>query len=235
MRIAAFLLAAFAQVAMAWQLPQPDPESQAYRVGGGVSSPSVLARTEVVRTDEARAEYIYGFALLKLVVSADGAPRDIVVIKGLGYGLDQAAVECVRHWKFKPGLKNGVAVDVIATVEVNFPPDAKLVTQDTGLHAPVLLSPSNGQIFNKDHLSVTLDWQPSAYAVAWVVERDFAINEKWRGDSYTLPGLLRFTKIPSLTFEEQPGVDKERWRVWPLNQKHERGVPSEWRTLQFVQ
>jgi len=235
MRIAAFLLAAFAQLAMAWQLPETGAESRVYGPGRDVSLPSVLIKREPVRTDEARNAYISGEAYLQLVVSADGSPRDIVVGKGLGYGLDEAAVECVRHWQFKPGLKNGVPVNVKVTVKVNFPPGPPLATQDTGLPAPVLLSPPDGRVVSKDHPSITLDWQPSAYAVAWVVERDFAINEKWRGDSYTLPGLLRFTKIPSLTFEEQPGVDKERWRVWPLNQKHERGVPSEWRTLQFVQ
>ena len=234
MRIAAYLLVEFTQLALGWQLLQTDPGVRVYRLGGSVSAPSVLTKNEPTRTDKARAEYISGTEFLELVVNADGSPRNIVVRTGLGYGLEDAAVECVRQWRFKPGMKDGVPVNTLVTVEINFPPGPPLATQDTGLPAPVLLSPPDGQVFSKDHLSITLDWQPSAFAVAWVVERDFGTPEKWASETSTIPGHLRFTKIPKLAFEESPGLGKERWRVWPLNYNHERGLPSEWRVIQFA-
>jgi TonB family protein len=42
------------------------------------------------------------------------------VIRPLGLGLDQKAIEAVEKWKFKPGMKDGKPVAVQATIEVNF-------------------------------------------------------------------------------------------------------------------
>ena len=46
--------------------------------------------------------------------------RDIRVLRSLGFGLDEKAIEAVKKWKFRPGSKNGQAVAVQATIEVNF-------------------------------------------------------------------------------------------------------------------
>ena len=42
------------------------------------------------------------------------------VIRGIGLGLDEKAVEAVRQYKFKPAMKNGQPVTVEMNVEVNF-------------------------------------------------------------------------------------------------------------------
>ena len=44
----------------------------------------------------------------------------IRVVRPLGMGLDEKAVEAVGKWKFKPGQKDGHPVAVMANVEVNF-------------------------------------------------------------------------------------------------------------------
>jgi len=41
-------------------------------------------------------------------------------MRSLGLGLDQKAIEAVRQWRFKPGMKEDQPVSVKATVEVNF-------------------------------------------------------------------------------------------------------------------
>ena len=46
--------------------------------------------------------------------------RDITVVRSLEPGLDDKAVSAVQQWKFQPGAKDGQAVDVKATIEVNF-------------------------------------------------------------------------------------------------------------------
>jgi TonB family protein len=58
--------------------------------------------------------------LLSIVVDTEGRARNIHVVKSLGMGLDEKAIEAVERWRFKPGLRNGQAVNVQATIEVNF-------------------------------------------------------------------------------------------------------------------
>ncbi len=92
----------------------------AFRVGGGVSAPSVLFKVEPEYSEEARKAKFQGTVVLAIVVDPSGKARDIRVIRPLGLGLDEKAIEAVMKWRFKPGLKDGAAVPVQATVEVNF-------------------------------------------------------------------------------------------------------------------
>jgi TonB family protein len=45
---------------------------------------------------------------------------NVRIIRPIGFGLDNEAVEAVRRWKFEPGKKAAEPVAVLATVEVNF-------------------------------------------------------------------------------------------------------------------
>jgi protein TonB len=92
----------------------------AFRVGGGVSAPAVLFKVDPEYSEEARKAKYSGTVTLAVVVTPDGKATEIHVIKSLGMGLDEKAVEAVQKWKFKPGLKGGQAVPVRATIEVNF-------------------------------------------------------------------------------------------------------------------
>jgi len=55
-----------------------------------------------------------------MIVDAEGRPRDIRIVRGLGYGLDTKAIEAVKQWRFQPALKDGKAVNVQISVEVAF-------------------------------------------------------------------------------------------------------------------
>ena len=92
----------------------------AYRIGGGVSPPSVLHKVEPEYSEEARKAKWQGTVVLQLVVDDKGRPQNLKVMRSLGLGLDQKAIEAVEKWTFKPGMKDGKPVPVIATIEVNF-------------------------------------------------------------------------------------------------------------------
>jgi len=92
----------------------------AFHVGGGVSQPAVLYKVDPEYSEEARKAKYSGTVLLQLVVDVDGKAKNIKVVKGVGLGLDEKAIEAVQKWKFSPGKKNGQPVPVFATVEVNF-------------------------------------------------------------------------------------------------------------------
>jgi periplasmic protein TonB len=92
----------------------------AYKIGGGVSAPSILYKVEPEYSEEARKAKFQGTVLLFVVVDEHGNPRDIKIIRPLGLGLDEKAVEAVEKWKFNPGKKDGKPVAVQAQIEVNF-------------------------------------------------------------------------------------------------------------------
>jgi TonB family protein len=91
-----------------------------YKVGPGVTPPKVLTKVEPKYTPEARDAKIAGSVLLKVVVTAEGKADEIEVVRGLDSGLDQKAIEALSQWTFQPATKDGVAVAVYATIEVNF-------------------------------------------------------------------------------------------------------------------
>lgn len=92
----------------------------AYKIGGGITPPSIATKVEPEYSDEARAAKLAGTVALYVEIGPDGSPRNVTVTRGLGLGLDQKAVEAIRQWKFKPGAKDGQPVTVMATIEVNF-------------------------------------------------------------------------------------------------------------------
>ncbi|MDP9266914.1 MAG: energy transducer TonB [Acidobacteriota bacterium] len=92
----------------------------AYRVGGGVSAPRAIYAPDPDYSEEARKAKYQGSVVLWLIVGPDGRPRDVKVVRSLGMGLDEKAVEAVRTWKFEPALKDGRAVPVQVNIEVSF-------------------------------------------------------------------------------------------------------------------
>ncbi len=80
----------------------------------------MLSKVEPEYSEEARKAKYSGVVLLSIVVDEHGLPRDIRVIRPVGLGLDEKAVEAVTQWRFRPGLKGGRPVAVQATIEVSF-------------------------------------------------------------------------------------------------------------------
>ncbi len=91
-----------------------------YKIGGGVSSPQLLFKVEPEYSEEARKAKFQGTVVLYVVVDEKGMPQDLKVVRPLGLGLDEKAIEAVTKWRFKPGYKDGRPVKVAATIEVNF-------------------------------------------------------------------------------------------------------------------
>jgi len=88
----------------------------------GVTLPSVVSETKPVYTQEAKDAKIQGLVLLSVVVKTDGTVGDVKVTRSLDskYGLDKAAEDAARLWRFKPGTKGGKAVPVEVTLEMRF-------------------------------------------------------------------------------------------------------------------
>ncbi len=91
-----------------------------YRVGGGVSAPKAILAPDPAYTKEAQKANYQGVCVLALIVGVDGNPRDIRVVRPLGKGLDEKAIEAVKQWKFEPAMKDGKPVAVAINVQVTF-------------------------------------------------------------------------------------------------------------------
>jgi TonB family protein len=102
----------------------PSPEQRRAAQAGGLpaktTNPVLIRRTDPEYTEEARAAKFQGVVMLKAVVDTEGAPQDVSVVRSLGLGLDEKAIECVKNWKFRPATKDGNPVAMWVTIEVNF-------------------------------------------------------------------------------------------------------------------
>jgi periplasmic protein TonB len=91
-----------------------------FRVGGGVTPPTVLSRVEPQYSEEARKARYQGTVVLEAIVKRDGTVDILRVVRSLGFGLDENAIQALKQWRFKPGMRNGIPVDVALNIEVNF-------------------------------------------------------------------------------------------------------------------
>ena len=91
-----------------------------YHVGGGVAAPQLIYGPEPEFSDEARRAKYQGIVVVSLIVDAQGNPQRIQVVRHLGMGLDEKAIEAVKQYKFKPATLQGRPVPVEVNIEVNF-------------------------------------------------------------------------------------------------------------------
>ncbi len=100
-----------------------------YRVGGEVRTPSLIERHDPIYSPDARAARVSGIVIVETLIDKDGVVREAFVLKGLPFGLDQAAVDAIRRWRFLPATKDGQPVDAVFNVTVNFKPPGGVQTQ----------------------------------------------------------------------------------------------------------
>jgi len=91
-----------------------------YRPGSGITPPRLLREIKADYTEDARRRGLTGEVVLEIVVRRDGSVGEVKLLKGLGSGLDDRAVQAVRQWRFAPADRLGVPVDVIVEVGVEF-------------------------------------------------------------------------------------------------------------------
>jgi periplasmic protein TonB len=92
-----------------------------YRPGGAVSGPRLIKEVKPTYTNDALRHKIQGAVVLEAVVTVDGCPSQIRVIRSLDAGgLDAQAVAAVAQWQFEPGRLAGTPVDVLVTIQLDF-------------------------------------------------------------------------------------------------------------------
>lgn len=87
---------------------------------GGETSPQVISHPSPQYTEEASQLKIQGDVVLEVRFMADGRVEVIRVVRGLGHGLDQEAIQIAKETRFKPATKDGKPVDYTTTYRIHF-------------------------------------------------------------------------------------------------------------------
>jgi periplasmic protein TonB len=90
------------------------------KVGGGVSMPELVYKVEPEFSEEARKAKHQGVVYVDIIVDTNGLPQNVHVIRPLGMGLDENAIEAVKQYRFKPAVAAGRPVPVEMYVWVTF-------------------------------------------------------------------------------------------------------------------
>jgi protein TonB len=89
------------------------------RVGGDIKEPKKIKDVRPVYPQIAQTAKVQGVVIIEATIGKDGSVKDAKILRSVAL-LDQAALDAVKQWKFSPTLLNGVPVEVLMTVTVNF-------------------------------------------------------------------------------------------------------------------
>lgn len=101
-------------------LTQAAPESRPREAASSYKPVEIVVKPNPIYTEEARRLHIQGEVLLQVVFRASGQLRILGIGRGLGHGLDEAAVRAAQQIQFKPAQRNGQPVDTAATLHILF-------------------------------------------------------------------------------------------------------------------
>jgi TonB family protein len=102
------------------EVAQNTPHVQRADTGPAATAVEITYKPNPVYTEEARNLRLEGEVLLEVEFAANGQLRVNRIVRGLGHGLDEAAVAAANKMRFKPALRSGQAVDSTAIVHVVF-------------------------------------------------------------------------------------------------------------------
>jgi TonB family protein len=91
-----------------------------FRVGNDVTAPRPLYTPDPQYSELARKLKYSGASLLGTIVGADGSTRSTWVVRPLGGGLDEEALEILKQWRFQPATHDSRPVAVLINIEVTF-------------------------------------------------------------------------------------------------------------------
>lgn len=93
--------------------------AKAIRVGGQIRPPIRIKEIAPVYPAVARSARVQGDVVIEATIDEEGKVADARVVKSVPL-LDEAALDAVRQWEYRPSLLNGVPTAVITTITVKF-------------------------------------------------------------------------------------------------------------------
>ncbi|MGD0956695.1 MAG: TonB family protein [Candidatus Acidiferrales bacterium] len=91
-----------------------------FRPKGQLSGPEPVAKADPEYPPEMIKEHVHGEVVLYAIIRKDGSVDSIQIVRGLEPQLDRNAIAALAKWKFRPGTRAGVPVDLEAVVHIPF-------------------------------------------------------------------------------------------------------------------
>lgn len=108
-------------IAVGQAKPEPLPGvPQRIRVGGNVIAANLISQVKPVYPAGARDAGIEGTVHLQGLIGVDGVLLGLTPLNNIDTDLTAAALEAVKQWRYKPTLLNGMPVEVLTTIDVEF-------------------------------------------------------------------------------------------------------------------
>lgn len=95
-------------------------ELNAGAVKGELTAPVATQKVDPAYPTELMRQRVEGTVVLYAIIHADGSVADVRVLRGIDERLDQNARVALMKWHFRPGTRNGSAVDLEAVVQIPF-------------------------------------------------------------------------------------------------------------------
>jgi protein TonB len=90
------------------------------RVSASVTQGLLLSKVQPEYPQMAKVARVQGLVVMHAVIGTDGNIQTLDVIDSPSPLLNQAALDAVKQWKYKPYLLNGNPVEVDTQITVNF-------------------------------------------------------------------------------------------------------------------
>jgi periplasmic protein TonB len=101
--------------------PSPAERGTAPSALSAATPPKITFKPAAVYTDDARTHNIQGNAVVKVIFHANGTIEVINLVRGLGHGLDENALQCARGIRFHPAMNAaGEPIDFPTNIDISF-------------------------------------------------------------------------------------------------------------------
>jgi TonB family protein len=95
-------------------------ELNATHGGADLSAPEAITKVDPAYPQDLMHDRVEGTVILYAVIHADGSVGDVKVLEGFDDRLNENARKALEQWRFRPGTKDGLPVDIEAVVRVPF-------------------------------------------------------------------------------------------------------------------
>jgi TonB family protein len=86
----------------------------------GMQPPVAIYKFEPEYSEQARKARVQGTVVLEGIIDEKGKTHALRVVDGLGFGLDEQAIDAVRQWRFRPATRAGKPLAIIGTFYLTF-------------------------------------------------------------------------------------------------------------------